>query len=282
MQSPPHAEHPPPPRQSLRRSAWLVHGRRRSAALWPPAISPVPSGNLRRAINQIMELIRKDLEVSTTVRICGRSDDQPTSRPMPSRTFSPRRCLRARRSHLAWKPTPPSPRQEEGGNGNCGVGQQHDLLFGHDSLTKQIMKRKKGGRDNEGPYHAAPRERDTCACLVRSPRLHGQSSPIRGCKSTRLTVTGSLSWPVSIRVANECFSGLTAKYYRRKRNGRPKIMPPADFAPDYDEKGVDPHVLRASQGVELAPQARQRPSGDHSGHCDGGGEPPQTGNKVLA
>lgn len=31
----------------------------------------------------------------------------------------------------------------------------------------------------------------------------------------------------------------------RKRNGRPKIMPPADLAPDYEEKGVDPHVLRA-------------------------------------
>ncbi len=31
----------------------------------------------------------------------------------------------------------------------------------------------------------------------------------------------------------------------RKRNGRPKIMPPADLAPDYDEKGVDPHDLRA-------------------------------------
>ena len=31
----------------------------------------------------------------------------------------------------------------------------------------------------------------------------------------------------------------------RKRNGRPKIMPPADLAPEYDEKGVDPHILRA-------------------------------------
>lgn len=31
----------------------------------------------------------------------------------------------------------------------------------------------------------------------------------------------------------------------RKRNGRPKIMPPADLTPEYDEKGVDPHVLRA-------------------------------------
>ena len=31
----------------------------------------------------------------------------------------------------------------------------------------------------------------------------------------------------------------------RKRNGRPKIMPPADLAQDYDDKGVDPHVLRA-------------------------------------
>ncbi len=31
----------------------------------------------------------------------------------------------------------------------------------------------------------------------------------------------------------------------RKRNGRPKIMPPADLAPDYDDKGVDPHVLRS-------------------------------------
>lgn len=31
----------------------------------------------------------------------------------------------------------------------------------------------------------------------------------------------------------------------RKRNGRPKIMPPADLVPDYDGKGVDPHILRA-------------------------------------
>lgn len=31
----------------------------------------------------------------------------------------------------------------------------------------------------------------------------------------------------------------------RKRNGRPKIMPPADLGPEYDEKGVDPHILRA-------------------------------------
>lgn len=31
----------------------------------------------------------------------------------------------------------------------------------------------------------------------------------------------------------------------RKRNGRPKIMPPADLVPDYDDKGVDPHILRA-------------------------------------
>lgn len=31
----------------------------------------------------------------------------------------------------------------------------------------------------------------------------------------------------------------------RKRNGRPKIMPPADLAPDYDDKGVDPHILRS-------------------------------------
>lgn len=31
----------------------------------------------------------------------------------------------------------------------------------------------------------------------------------------------------------------------RKRNGRPKIMPPADLAPEYDDKGVDPHILRA-------------------------------------
>lgn len=31
----------------------------------------------------------------------------------------------------------------------------------------------------------------------------------------------------------------------RKRNGRPKIMPPADLAPEYDDNGVDPHILRA-------------------------------------
>ncbi len=31
----------------------------------------------------------------------------------------------------------------------------------------------------------------------------------------------------------------------RKRNGRPKIMPPAEMMPDYDDKGVDPHILRA-------------------------------------
>lgn len=31
----------------------------------------------------------------------------------------------------------------------------------------------------------------------------------------------------------------------RKRNGRPKIMPPAEMMPDYDDKGVDPHIMRA-------------------------------------
>lgn len=31
----------------------------------------------------------------------------------------------------------------------------------------------------------------------------------------------------------------------RKRNSRPKIMPPANLVPDYDGKGVDPHILRA-------------------------------------
>lgn len=31
----------------------------------------------------------------------------------------------------------------------------------------------------------------------------------------------------------------------RKRNGRPKIMPPADLVPEYDDKGVDPHILRS-------------------------------------
>jgi len=31
----------------------------------------------------------------------------------------------------------------------------------------------------------------------------------------------------------------------RKRNGRPKIMPPAEMVPDYDDQGVDPHILRA-------------------------------------
>lgn len=31
----------------------------------------------------------------------------------------------------------------------------------------------------------------------------------------------------------------------RKRNGRPKIMPPAEMMPDYDDKGVDPHILRS-------------------------------------
>jgi len=31
----------------------------------------------------------------------------------------------------------------------------------------------------------------------------------------------------------------------RKRNGRPKIMPPAGMMPDYNDKGVDPHILRS-------------------------------------
>lgn len=31
----------------------------------------------------------------------------------------------------------------------------------------------------------------------------------------------------------------------RKRNGRPKIVPPAEMMPGYDDKGVDPHILRS-------------------------------------
>lgn len=31
----------------------------------------------------------------------------------------------------------------------------------------------------------------------------------------------------------------------RKRNGRPKIMPPAEMMPAHDDKGVDPHILRS-------------------------------------
>jgi hypothetical protein len=33
----------------------------------------------------------------------------------------------------------------------------------------------------------------------------------------------------------------------RKRNGRPKILPPADMIPTNDG-GVDPHVLKAIEG----------------------------------
>lgn len=46
-----------------------------------------------------------------------------------------------------------------------------------------------------------------------------------------------MSAPTTMRV----FIPLTI----RKRNGRPKIMPPAQMMPDYDYKGVDPHILRA-------------------------------------
>lgn len=46
-----------------------------------------------------------------------------------------------------------------------------------------------------------------------------------------------MSAPTAMRV----FIPLTI----RKRNGRPKIMPPAEMMPDYDDKGVDPHILRA-------------------------------------
>lgn len=46
-----------------------------------------------------------------------------------------------------------------------------------------------------------------------------------------------MSAPTTMRV----FIPLTI----RKRNGRPKIMPPADLAPGYNDKGVDPHILRA-------------------------------------
>ena len=46
-----------------------------------------------------------------------------------------------------------------------------------------------------------------------------------------------MSAPTTMRV----FIPLTI----RKRNGRPKIMPPAEMMPDYDDKGVDPHILRA-------------------------------------
>lgn len=30
----------------------------------------------------------------------------------------------------------------------------------------------------------------------------------------------------------------------RKRNGRPKIMPPVEMVSDHDDKGVDPRILR--------------------------------------
>lgn len=49
-----------------------------------------------------------------------------------------------------------------------------------------------------------------------------------------------MSAPTTMRV----FIPLTI----RKRNGRPKIVPPAEMMPDYpeyDDKGVDPHILRA-------------------------------------
>ena len=46
-----------------------------------------------------------------------------------------------------------------------------------------------------------------------------------------------MSAPTTMRV----FIPLTI----RKRNGRPKIMPPTQMMPDYDDKGVDPHILRA-------------------------------------
>src|SRR5690606_18197329 len=49
------------------------------------------------------------------------------------------------------------------------------------------------------------------------------------------TGDGSMSAPTTMRV----FIPLTI----RKRNGRPKIVPPADVVPDTG--GVDPHVLKA-------------------------------------
>src|SRR5690606_16463899 len=49
------------------------------------------------------------------------------------------------------------------------------------------------------------------------------------------TETSSMSTPTTMRV----FIPLTI----RKRNGRPKIVPPTDIVPDTG--GVDPHVLKA-------------------------------------
>jgi hypothetical protein len=46
-----------------------------------------------------------------------------------------------------------------------------------------------------------------------------------------------MSAPTTMRV----FIPLTI----RRRNGRPKIMPPAQMMPDYGDRGVDPHILRA-------------------------------------
>lgn len=46
-----------------------------------------------------------------------------------------------------------------------------------------------------------------------------------------------MSAPTTMRV----FIPLTI----RKRNGRPKIMPPVEMMPDYDYERVDPHILRA-------------------------------------
>src|SRR3546814_18365256 len=50
------------------------------------------------------------------------------------------------------------------------------------------------------------------------------------------TGVGSMSAPTTMRV----FITLTI----RKRNGRPKIVPPADMEPDTGG-GIDPHVLKA-------------------------------------
>src|SRR3546814_17154542 len=50
------------------------------------------------------------------------------------------------------------------------------------------------------------------------------------------TGVGSMSAPTTMRV----FIPLTI----RKRTGRPKIVPPADMAPDTGG-GIDPHVLKA-------------------------------------
>ncbi len=82
-----------------------------------------------------------------------------------------------------------------------------------------------------------------------------------------------MSAPTTMRV----FIPLTI----RKRNGRPKIVPPADMLPDTG--GVDPHVLKAiAKAWSWRRKLESGEAGTISGHCRGRGHVDRYVGRMLS